>query len=205
VRCYTFAMLQGHATAEGTSRYRDRFPEFRDAHHFRSPAHVHGAADLWLSSIGLGTYLGEPDDAADANYTQAIATALRSGVNVLDAAINYRHQRSERNIGAALKQLISAGEIKRDEIFISTKAGYLSFDDSLPADPRAYFMREYIQPGILNPEHLAGGMHCIAPKFLDNQIERSRRNLGLETIDLFYLHNPESQLGDVTRDVFMSG
>ena len=45
-------------------------------------------------------------------------------------------------------------------------------------------------------------MHCMSPAYLENQIERSRRNLGLETIDLFYIHNPESQLADVSREVF---
>jgi aryl-alcohol dehydrogenase-like predicted oxidoreductase len=195
-------MLPGYATPEGTSRYRDRFPTLKDAQHFRRAEHVPGASGLWLSSMGLGTYLGEADDAADANYTSAIATALRSGINVLDSAINYRHQRSERNIGAALQQLVQTGDSKRDEVFISTKAGYLSFDGNLPADPRAYFQREYISTGILDPQQLAGGMHCIAPKYLEDQLERSRRNLGLETIDLFYLHNPESQISDVTPEVF---
>ncbi len=195
-------MLPGHATPAGTARYRDRFPQLRDAGHFRRPEHVPGAGELGLSSIGLGTYLGEPDDAADQNYTEAIAAAVRSGVNVLDTAINYRHQRSERNIGVALQQLVSAGECQRDEVFVCTKAGYVSFDGNLPADPRAYFLREYIEPGILDPKELAGGMHCMAPAYLENQIERSRQNLGLETVDLFYVHNPESQLADVARDEF---
>ena len=183
------------ATPEGTARYRDRFPRLREAGHFRQ-----GPGDLWLSSIGLGTYLGEPDERTDAEYTEAIVGALRSGINVLDTAINYRHQRSERNIGAALQQL--AGEVSRDEIFISTKAGYLCFDGNMPADPRGYFMREYMQSGILDPTQLAGGVHCMAPAYLGNQIERSRKNLGLETIDLFYLHNPETQLSDISRDAF---
>lgn len=195
-------MLPGHATPTGTARYCDRFPQLRDAGHFRRPEHVPGADALWLPSIGLGTYLGEPDEAADQEYVEAITTALRSGVNVLDTAINYRHQRSERNIGAALQQLVRAEQCQRDEVFVCTKAGYLSFDGALPADPRGYFMREYIEAGILDPKHLAGGMHCISPAYLENQIERSRRNLGLETIDLFYVHNPESQLADVLRDEF---
>jgi aryl-alcohol dehydrogenase-like predicted oxidoreductase len=196
-------MLPGYATPGGTARYRDRFPQLRDAGHFRRPANVPGAGELWLSSIGLGTYLGEPDDAADRHYTEAITTALRSGINVLDTAINYRHQRSERNIGVALKQQIESGELKRDEILVCTKAGYLSFDGNLPADPRAYFTREYVESGILDPAQLAGGMHCMAPNYLENQIERSRRNLGLETIDVFYLHNPESQLADISREAFL--
>ena len=206
--CYTiFSMLHsalfpGHATAAGTARYRDRFPNLRDAGHFRQAEQVPGVSQLWLSSIGLGTYLGDPSDAADQAYTAAIAAGLRSGVNVLDTAINYRHQRSERNIGSAFKHLIEAGELHRDEVLICTKAGYLSFDGAPPADPRGYFHREYVETGVLNAKELAGGMHCMSAAYLENQIERSRRNLGLETIDLFYIHNPESQLADISREIF---
>jgi aryl-alcohol dehydrogenase-like predicted oxidoreductase len=195
-------MLPGYATPVGTARYRDRFLSLRDAGHFRRPECAAGAGQLWFSSLGLGTYLGEPDEATDHSYTEAITSALNSGINVLDTAINYRHQRSERNIGAALNQLVSSGHLKRDEVMVCTKAGYLSFDGNTPVDPRAYFMREYVEPGILDPQQLAGGMHCMAPGYLENQIERSRRNLGLETIDVFYVHNPESQLADVAAEVF---
>lgn len=195
-------MLAGFATPQGTARYRDRFPQLSEAEFFRRPEHVPGAGELWLSSLGLGTYLGEPDDAADAEYIEAIRHAVGSGINVLDTAINYRHQRSERNIGTALGQAIAKGEVKRDEVFVSTKAGYLSFDHNLPPDPRGYFLREYVESGVVDPKELAGGMHCMAPAYLQNQIQRSRKNLGLETIDLFYLHNPETQLADVSPETF---
>jgi aryl-alcohol dehydrogenase-like predicted oxidoreductase len=157
---------------------------------------------LWTSSIGLGTYLGEPDAAADARYTEAIAHALRSGINLLDTAINYRHQRSERNLGAALGQLFQTGELQRDEVVVCTKAGYLSFDGEMAADPRQYFQREYVERGVLDPAEVAGGMHCMAPRYLADQIERSRKNLGLETLDVFYVHNPESQLASVDAATF---
>lgn len=195
-------MIAGFATPEGTARYRERFAQLSEAEFFRHPERVAGVSELWLSSLGLGTYLGEPDDQADADYTEAILLAVRSGINVLDTAINYRHQRSERNIGAALAQLIGAGDVERDEIFVCTKAGYLSFDGTLPPDPRGYFQREYVETGILDPKQLVGGMHCMAPDYLHDQIERSRKNLGLETIDLFYLHNPETQLADVSAHTF---
>jgi aryl-alcohol dehydrogenase-like predicted oxidoreductase len=195
-------MLSGQATAEGTARYRDRFPALRDAGHFRPGEHVPAVEKLWLSSIGLGTYLGETSAVADQAYIDAIATGLRSGINVLDTAINYRHQRSERNIGAVLKTLADSGELQRDEVLVCTKAGYLCFDGDPPADPRAYFQREYVETGILDLNELAGGMHCMSPAYLANQIERSRRNMGLESIDVFYLHNPESQLAEVSRELF---
>lgn len=84
-------MLPGCATAAGTARYKSRFPQLAEAGHFRGQEHVPEVGGLHLSSIGLGTYLGEPDDSADREYTEAIATAIRSGINVLDTAINYRH------------------------------------------------------------------------------------------------------------------
>ena len=195
-------MLKGFATPEGTSRYCERFPALRQAGHFRRHSNVPGAGELWLSSIGLGTYLGEPDAAADARYTEAVSEALRSGINVLDTAINYRHQRSERNIGEAIRQAAASGAAQRDEILVCTKAGYLSFDGDMPPDPNGYFTREYIEKKILDPHDLAGGMHCMAPKYLENQIERSRRNLDIETIDVFYLHNPETQFSSVDRPTF---
>ncbi|HEV3036323.1 MAG TPA: aldo/keto reductase [Candidatus Angelobacter sp.] len=197
-------MLEGFATADGTARYRDRFPALRDAGHFRQFENVPGVDQLWLSSIGLGTYLGEPDSTSDAGYEKAITAALRLGINVLDTAINYRHQRSERNIGLVLQSLIATREVSRDEVLVCTKAGYLSFDGEVPSDPRAYFRDEYIERGILDPAEVAGGMHCMSPIYLADQIERSRKNLALETIDVFYIHNPETQLGEIARREFRS-
>jgi len=195
-------MLTGFATPEGTARHRSRFPELSQAGHFRRHPNVPGAGELWLSSIGLGTYLGEATAEADAAYTQAVRVALASGINLLDTAINYRHQRSERNIGAALREMVSAGELQRDEVVVCTKAGYLSFDSEVPPNPGAYFRAEFVDKGILNPADLAGGMHCMSPSYLADQLERSRRNLGLETIDVFCVHNPETQLGEVPRERF---
>jgi aryl-alcohol dehydrogenase-like predicted oxidoreductase len=42
----------------------------------------------------------------------------------------------------------------------------------------------------------------MSPKYLENQIEVSRRNLGLETLDIYYLHNPETQISHVSREEF---
>jgi aryl-alcohol dehydrogenase-like predicted oxidoreductase len=195
-------MLNGFATPEGTARYRSRFPELSQAGHFRRQVHVSAPSDLWISSLGLGTYLGEPTAEADAAYIQALRLALASGINLLDTAINYRHQRSERNIGAALREMISAAELQRDEVVVCTKAGYLALDSEVPPNPGAYFRTEYVDKGILNPADLVGGMHCMSANFLADQLERSRCNLNLETIDVFYVHNPETQLGEVPRERF---
>ena len=159
------------ATAEGTSRYAGRFAAFPDF--FRQ------AQGLTVSSLGLGTYLGAPDEKTDRGYVEAAGAAFRSGINFFDTAINYRHQRSERALGEALNG------IARDEFVICTKAGFLTPD---------------AVPDFLAPSDVAGGMHSMAPDFLADQIDRSRTNLRVDTIDVFYLHNPETQLGYVSRE-----
>jgi aryl-alcohol dehydrogenase-like predicted oxidoreductase len=189
--------LPGFATPEGTERYRQRFVGRAGAGHFRQQD------GLWLSSVGAGTYLGEPDGETDERYACAIARALELGVNVVDTAINYRFQRSERAIAAALAALVTQGRLSRDEVVISTKAGFLTFDGVEPPDPYAYFQEHYLRPGILAPEDVVGGMHSITPRYLEDQIGRSRRNLGLETIDIFFLHNPETQLSVLPREEFL--
>jgi aryl-alcohol dehydrogenase-like predicted oxidoreductase len=42
----------------------------------------------------------------------------------------------------------------------------------------------------------------MSPAFLADQIDRSRANLAVDTIDVFYIHNPETQLGYISREEF---
>jgi aryl-alcohol dehydrogenase-like predicted oxidoreductase len=183
------------ATPDGTKKYAARFAGRAAAGHFREQQ------GLWLSSIGIGTYLGEADARTDQGYTDAIVAAVESGVNVIDTAINYRFQRSERSVGAALAELARRG-YGREELLICTKGGFLTPDGDMPANATEYFNREYVETGILQEGDVAAGCHSIAPKFIADQLERSLRNLGVETIDVYYLHNPETQLGEVPREMF---
>ncbi|HXO45575.1 MAG TPA: aldo/keto reductase [Candidatus Cybelea sp.] len=188
--------MPGCATAQGTLRYAARFQGRAAAGHFRDVQ-----AGMVLSSIGIGTYLGEPDDATDQGYANAIVAAVEGGINVVDSAINYRLQRSERSVGAALKLLAARG-FARDGIVVCTKAGFLTPDGEMPDDPNEYFLREFIEPGIFRPEDIAAGCHCMTPRYLADQLERSRRNLGVDCVDVFYLHNPETQLSEVPLEEF---
>jgi len=183
------------ATPDGTKKYAARFAGRAAEGHFREQQ------GLWLSSLGIGTYLGEPDARTDQAYTDSIVEAVESGVNVIDSAINYRFQRSERSVGAALAELARGG-YAREELVICTKGGFLTPDGDMPADAGEYFNREYVETGLLREGDVAAGCHSMAPKFIADQLERSRRNLGVETIDVYYLHNPETQLGEVPREMF---
>jgi aryl-alcohol dehydrogenase-like predicted oxidoreductase len=188
-------LIPGHATSEGTDRYRRRFEA-------QFPGHFREIRGLWLSSIGIGTYLGEPTAAYDTLYREAVADALESGINVIDTAVNYRHQRSERAIAQALAAAISGGKVQRDEVIIATKGGFLTFDGNEPDDPSDYFQRTLIDTGLLRPDDVAAGCHVMSPKYLENQIDVSRQNLGIDTLDIYYLHNPETQSSHVAREEF---
>jgi aryl-alcohol dehydrogenase-like predicted oxidoreductase len=184
------------ATKEGTTRYAQKFAGRAAEGHFRE------AHRLVLSSIGIGTYLGQPDTRTDEGYSAAVSAAVENGINVIDAAINYRLQRSERSIGAAIQELAARG-FAREEFVICTKGGYLTPDGSMPANPNEYFFREYIQTGVFGAKDIAAGSHCMTPKFLKNQLGRSLKNLGVECVDIYYLHNPETQLTEVSKDEFL--
>jgi aryl-alcohol dehydrogenase-like predicted oxidoreductase len=187
-------MSTNFATTEGTERFSTKYPTAASAY-FRK---VEG---LELSSIGVGTYLGNPDAATDQSYSDAITRFVELGGNVIDTAANYRFQRSERSIGEALKNLSAKG-FSREELFISTKGGYLPFDGEPPRDVRAYFEETFVKTGIAGFDDLVAGSHCMTPNYLESQIDQSLRNMGIGTIDLFYIHNPESQLSEVPTAQF---
>ena len=188
------ALIPGHATEAGTAAYRERLGSRAAEGHFRRHE------GLWLSSLGLGTYLGGEDQRTDDLYRAAILRALELGINVIDTAINYRAQRSERVIGEALRQAIAWGTVRREEVVVATKGGFLPFDGTVPPDPRAYVEETFVRPGVFRWEEFVAGCHCMTPRYLADQVERSRRNLGLETLDIYYVHNPETQLGEVPRE-----
>lgn len=182
--------ISGHATAQGTARYAARIGDAA-AGHFRT---VDG---MTWSSIGIGTYLGNLDEATDELVASAIVGCLGGGVNVVDSAANYRRERGERSAGAALARAIGEGVVSRDEVVVCTKGGFLPhgaawFNDTFVADTDSP----------VGAADLAGNSHCMHPDYLTHQLEQSRRNLGLETIDVYYIHNPESQLGAVDRETF---
>jgi aryl-alcohol dehydrogenase-like predicted oxidoreductase len=190
--------LPGYATTEGTAAYRERFQERAAEGHFRFEQ------NLWLSSIGVGTYLGGADEETDRAYADAITRAVELGVNVIDTAANYRFQRSERSVGAAIKSLTAAG-FGRAELVVCTKGGYLPFDTHPPAGQagvRAYVEETFVKPGVIELSDIAAGSHCMTPRYLAHQVAQSLRNMELETIDVYYVHNPETQLQVVAREEF---
>ena len=183
------ALVAGRATPAGTRRYAERFAELPG--HFRCPDR------LSLSSFGMGTKSGSPAGVDDLLYRTAVPYAFERGVNVFDTALSYRMMASERALGAALGRAFGEGVIRRDEVYVISKGGYLTVDPRSPLvgrDGRRYLIETYLDSGLVDPDGIVNGIHALDPDFIADQIERSRRNLGLETVDLYCLQEPELQL-----------
>jgi aryl-alcohol dehydrogenase-like predicted oxidoreductase len=186
-------MINGKATPEGTAAYARKHPAAH-ARHWKS------ALGLTVSSVGMGSYLGNADPITDGKYTNAMAKALECGINVIDSAINYRFQRSERNLGDGLKKAVDSGTVTRDQILLCTKGGFISGDMGPPT--KEWFEETYLKPGLITPQDFVAGSHCMAPKYIRHEVDQSRQNFGVETIDVYYVHNPETQMPAVGADEF---
>ncbi len=192
--------IKGFASSEGTKKFRDIAIKKGKAYlHFKE------FDDLILSSIGMGTYLGDLSKEDDTDIENALYESVKShAINVIDSAINYRAMKSEKSIGRSITRLVNDGIISRDEIFVSTKNGYITNDGDYPMlDVWEYIQRMYISTGIIKAEDISSGYNVLKPAYIEKCIERSRFNLKLDTIDLVYVHNAfESWHQDVSKDKF---
>jgi len=194
------SLLTGRATPAATHGFADRFRQSFATDFYRD------VAGLTVSSIGMGTYLGECDDAEDERYVELLLAGVGRGLNLLDTAINYRCQRSERAVGQAVRRAIVDGKATREELVVCTKGGYVPLEGAPPEsreEYNAYLESQYFGRGTMSRGDLVAGGHCLTPRFLTDQIERSLANLELDCIDIFYLHNPEQQLDTLDRPRFM--
>lgn len=196
-----YQTVEGFATSEGTKNYTEyAISQGRPISHFKSFDSLH------LSSIGMGTYLGQPSEEDDQAVENAVFESVKSGaVNVIDTAINYRAMRSEKSIGRALLRLVKDKIISRDQIFISTKNGYITNDGDYPnIDVMEYIHRMYIQTDVITADDISSGYNIINPNYLAKCIDKSLMNMHVSSIDLVYIHNAfESWYQDVSREQFM--
>ncbi len=193
--------IDGFATPAGTARYMQRSVSAgRPAAHFKS------FDGLRLSSLGMGTYLGDITKEDDEAMENSVYESVKSGaINVIDTAINYRAMKSERSIGRALSRLIKENIVSRDHVFISTKNGYITNDGDMPnIDVMEYLQRMYISAGVISADDISSGYNILNPAYISKCIDKSLANMGLSCIDLVYVHNAfESWHADVSKSRFM--
>lgn len=133
------------------------------------PYHRCGDSGLLLPAVSLGFWHNFGDTASYDNMKKLCFTAFDHGITHFDLANNYGPEpgSAEKNLGLILRDELSA---YRDELIISTKAGY----DMWPGPYGNWGSRKYL----------------IA------SLDQSLKRLGLDYVDIFYHHrmDPETPL-----------
>jgi aryl-alcohol dehydrogenase-like predicted oxidoreductase len=187
-------LVSGAATRSGTEGYATSFGAALAAGHYSEFLNLH----LKLSSLGVGTFGGAASDAVDAAYADIVREAALCGINVFDTATHYRYGRSMHALGEGLRRAFAAG-VRREQVFVIAKAGFLAFPGGPPADFDAWFEANVATPGFGTRAQLVG-QHLLSPEYLDAQIDKARAALGLETIDAFLLDQPEVHISAIGKE-----
>ncbi|HXT67320.1 MAG TPA: aldo/keto reductase, partial [Nitrospiraceae bacterium] len=185
--------LSGSASPEGTAKYAARIVS-RSRHdgHMEHGYGQFGNSGWTTSRLGFGTYRV---DTRDIEHRDALKKALREGVNLIDTSTNYMDGDSERLVGSVLGELIKNGELIREEVIIVSKIGYVQGDNLKQAEARERTGRHY--PDMV--KYGEGIWHCIHPEYLADQLTLSLDRLGLATLDVCLLHNPEYFLSEAAH------
>ncbi|MGH4123555.1 MAG: aldo/keto reductase [Clostridium sp.] len=190
--------IKGFATLEGTKNYFTN----RNVDSFL----IRNTEWFYSLPIAIGTHLGNFSDEHSELYMDCLTYGLEKEINFIDTAVNYRGMRSEKDIGKVLNILINEkNALKREEIIISTKGGQIFGDIDLGITPLDYLDKILIVNGILERNDVnivENHRHTLAPEFYEFSIEQSKKNLGIETIDIHYIHNPEISMYVLGKDLF---
>jgi aryl-alcohol dehydrogenase-like predicted oxidoreductase len=117
-------------------------------------------------------------------------------VNLVDTSTNYTDGGSERLIGQVLGDAIGRGRIAREGIVVVSKIGYVQGENMALAREREAAGRPFPEMVHYQPDC----WHCVHPEFLEDQLTRSLARLGLRTLDVCLLHNPEYFLSHAAHE-----
>jgi aryl-alcohol dehydrogenase-like predicted oxidoreductase len=151
----------------------------------------------WVSAIGFGSYrIGLHPSLGYPECESALEGALQKGMNLIDTSANYGNGLSEILIGRVLKKLFAEGSLKREQVVLVSKVGYVQGSNMEMASAREWQGNPF-------PDMNKFGQdvwHCIHPEYIRDQIERSLQRLGVAALDAYLLHNPEYALKKFEMD-----
>lgn len=175
-----------YATPEGTLKFSQRFIEKGNK---EANYRLLGKTGLTTSALGFGCY--RIDD-INPVFRQSLELAVLSGVNLIDTSTNYADGGSERCVGRSLSLLFDSGKVKREEIIVVSKIGYVQGENLKIAIAKEREGNAY--PDMVR--YADGCWHCIHPGFINEQLTRSLSRTKLECVDALLLHNPEYYFSD---------
>ncbi|CAN5446886.1 aldo/keto reductase [soil metagenome] len=141
-----------------------------------------------IPELGFGCY--RIDIRVD-EHRKALKKAILEGITLIDTSANYSDGNSELLVGEVINDLISDGKIKREDITIVTKAGYIQGSNYRHATELKNKGNGF--PDVV--EYADRLWHSIHPDFLQDQLDKQLQRLNSDHIDSYLLHNPEYYLG----------
>lgn len=165
---------------------------------------IQGYSKKGMTKLALGTHLGDFSEEDSKKYIDAISYALTNGITTIDGAINYRGMCSEKDEGIAIRTLMDQGLLEREDFCITSKAGLLFGDVRHGMNPKRY-LTEILEPkGItINDFYEYEGLYqTLKPAFFETALEKTLLNLGLETLDIHYIHIPEITRAALSEEEF---
>lgn len=125
-----------------------------------------GKSGILLPAVSLGLWHNFGSVDVFSNFIKIAHAAFDNGITHFDLANNYgpRFGSAEENFGRILKHGLGA---YRDELIISTKAGY----DMWPGPYGNFGSRKYLMASL----------------------DQSLKRMGLEYVDIFYSHRPDTE------------
>jgi hypothetical protein len=177
------------ANPESTAKYFQRLA------HKEIPAHAirtFGRTEFQVSSFGFGGYRVHYNSI---EHARALRYALLNGFNLIDTSSNYTNGGSELLIGNLLQEMFERDELKRDEVVVVSKVGYVQGQNLDLAQQAEAEGRPFLEM----VKYMDGCWHCIHPDFLEDQLSRSLERLHLPALDIYLLHNPEYFLSDLKK------
>ncbi|MBS1513537.1 MAG: aldo/keto reductase [Bacteroidetes bacterium] len=124
-------------------------------------------------------------------HQKSLEKAILEGITLIDTSANYADGKSEILVAQVCKKLIDENKIKREDLIVVTKAGYIQGTNYKTASERKAAGNPF-------PEVTEYGerlWHCIHPDFLAHQIGGQFKRLDMNYADVYLLHNPEYFLG----------
>ncbi|RXJ68519.1 aldo/keto reductase [Halarcobacter ebronensis] len=185
------------ATLEATLDYAKKFSTYKDFYIKHN--------NLIFSKLGLGTFNKEPykEENYLFHYIEGVKEAIKSGINFIDSASNYRYGQSEKEIGIALKELFDENAIKREELIICSKGGFIQLEYPFPENPYEWIEENIIEKKLATKDDIELDQHCMTADFIEWSCKKSLENMGIDSFDIYYLHNPEMQLLKLGKSKFL--
>lgn len=176
------------ATSEDTYNFAKQFSNYKDFYIKHN--------GLIFSKLGLGTFNKEPykEENYVFHYIEGVKQAIKSGINLIDTASNYRYGQSEKEIGIALKELFDEKEVKREELIVCSKGGFIQLDYPFPENPYSWIEENITDKKLASKDDIELDQHCMTPDFLEWSCKKSIENLGVKALDIYFLHNPDMQI-----------